>query len=381
MLEEFWNGILELMAQFVIPDWGALIALLPVFVFVLTLVWLVLTFARIFRAPKPRRGKQRVAPRTPAGLHMPGPSFAPIFASIGAFLLFLGVVFPGPLLLLGGIALGLTLLYWLTESVRIYDHDLGVRTATELPAVVREGPPPGVHMPGPSFRPFLGAVGMGMLMLGLVFGGWLLAVGVIALIATLAGWLIDGRKEYVKTVEADTTGHLENVPAPRTPALLLVALVVLLIGGVALQAGWLPPRDVSGGEGAAASGAPPGGAGEPWSSGEPGAPGGSGEPGGSGGPPPGEPAADVTVHAKNIAFAESSLTAPAGRQFTLALVNEDAGTPHNVELKDGAGASVFQGDVFSGVETRVYDVPPLAAGTYTFLCTVHPSMTGSATLQ
>ena len=381
MLEELWNGILELMAQFVIPDWGALIALLPVFVFVLTLVWLVLTFARIFRAPKPRRGKQRVAPRTPAGLHMPGPSFAPIFASIGVFLLFLGVVFPGPLLLLGGIALGLTLLYWLTESVRIYDHDLGVRTATELPAVVREGPPPGVHMPGPSFRPFLGAVGMGMLMLGLVFGGWLLAVGVIALIATLAGWLIDGRKEYVKTVEADTTGHLENVPAPRTPALLLVALVVLLIGGVALQAGWLPPRDVSGGEGAAASGAPPGGAGEPGSSGEPGAPGGSGEPGGSGGPPPGEPAADVTVHAKNIAFAESSLTAPAGRQFTLALVNEDAGTPHNVELKDGAGASVFQGDVFSGVETRVYDVPPLAAGTYTFLCTVHPSMTGSATLQ
>ena len=187
-----------------------------------------------------------------------------------------------------------------------------------------------------------------MLMLGLVFGGWLLAAGVIALIATLVGWLIDARGEYVKTVEADTTGHLENMPAPRTPALLLVVLAVLLIGGVALQAGWLPPRDVSGGEGAAASGAPPGGAGEPGGSGEPGAPpGGSGEPGGSGGPPPGEPAADAVLHAKNIAFAESSLTAPADRPFTLELVNEDAGTPHNVELKDGAGASVFQGEVFS----------------------------------
>jgi plastocyanin len=89
----------------------------------------------------------------------------------------------------------------------------------------------------------------------------------------------------------------------------------------------------------------------------------------------------VTVHAKGIAFAESSLTAPADRPFTLALVNDDAGTPHNVELKDGAGASVYQGEVFNGVETRVYDVPALAAGTYTFLCTVHPSMTGSATLQ
>jgi plastocyanin len=382
VLEEIWNGILELTAQFVIPDWGALIALLPVFIFVLTIIILAWLFIRLSRAPKPRRGFQRVPPRTPAGLHMPGPSFAPILASIGVFLLFLGVVFPGPLLLLGGIALGLTLLYWLKESVRIYDHDLGVRTATELPAVASGGPPPGVHMPGPSFRPFLGAVGTGMLMLGLVFGGWLLAAGVIALIATLIGWLIDARGEYVKTVEADTTGHLENMPAPRTPALLLVVLAVLLIGGVALQAGWLPPGGVSGGEGATASGAPPGGAGEPGGSGEPGAPPGeSGEPGAAGGPPGGEPAADAVLHAKNIAFAEGSLTAPADRPFTLEFVNEDAGTPHNFELKDGAGASVFQGEVFNGVDTRVYDVPALAAGTYTFLCTVHPSMTGSATLQ
>ena len=368
MLEETWTGILELLTQFVIPDWGALVALLPVFIFVLTLVWLVLTFLRLFRAPKARRGKQRVAPRTPPGLHMPGPSWAPILASIGVFLLFLGVVFPGPILLLGAIALGLTLLYWLTESTRIYDKDLGVQTATQLPVVVREGPPPGVHMPGPSFRPFLGALGTGLLMLGLVFGGWLLAVGVIALVATLVGWLVDARKEYVKTEEADTTGHLENIPRPRTPGLLLAVLAVLLIAGVALQAGWLPPRDVSGGEGAGASGAPPGGSGGP------------GEPGGSGGPPPG-PTADVVVHAKDVKFAEASLTGPADRAFTLALVNEDAGTPHNVELKDGAGTSLFKGEIFPGVDTRVYDVPSLAAGTYTFLCTVHPNMTGSATLQ
>ena len=368
MLEEIWNGILELLTQFVIPDWGALIALLPVFVFVLIVVLLVWLFLRLFRAPKARRGKLRVEPRTPPGLHMPGPSFAPILASVGVFLLFLGVVFPGPILLLGAIAMGLTLLYWLTESTRIYDQDLGVRTATELPAVVREGPPPGVHLPGPSFRPFLGALGTGLLMLGLVFGGWLLAVGVIALIATLVGWLFDARKEYVKTVEADATGHLENIPAPRTPGLLLAVLTFLLIAGVALQAGWLPPRDVSGGEGAGASGAPPGGSGGP------------GEPGGSGAPPPG-PTADVVVHAKDIKFAESSLTGPADRAFTLALVNDDPATPHNVEFLDGGGASVYKGEIFPGVETRVYDVPPLPAGTYTFLCTVHPSMTGSATLQ
>jgi plastocyanin len=363
MLDELWTSILELMAQFVIPDWGALIALLPVFILVLTLVILASTFLRLLRAPKPRRGKQRITPRTPAGIHMPGPSFAPILASVGVFLLFLGVVFPGPLLLVGGIALGLTLLYWLAEAVRIFDHDLGA-TTNALPVVVHDGPPPGVHMPGPSFRPFLGAVGTGMLMLGVVFGGWLLAVGVIALIATLVGWLVDARQEYVKAVDADTTGHLESMPAPRTPSLLLATLVVLLVGGVVLQAGWLPPRDVSGDQGPGASGAPPA----------------SGEPGGSGEPPAG-PAADVVVHAKNVAFVEPSLTGPADRAFTMAFVNEDPGALHNVELKDGGGASVFKGEIFPGVETKVYDVPSLPAGAYTFACSVHPNMTGSATLQ
>jgi plastocyanin len=374
MLEELWNGILELTAQFVIPDWGALIGLLPVITFVLVLVVVVWLFVRLMRAPGARRGKQRVTPRTPPDLHMPGPSFAPILASIGVFLFFLGVVFPGPLLLLGTIVLGLTLLYWLGESLRIFDRDLGIRTRTVLPAAAHEGPPPGVHMPGPSFRPFLGAVGTGMLMLGLVFGGWLLAAGVIALVATLIGWLVDARREYVKTVEADTTGHLESMPPPRPPTRLLATLTALLIVGVVLQAGWLPPRDVSGGDGATASGAPPA-PGAPPASGPPGAP------GGSGGPPPDGPQADVVVHAKNVAFAETSLTAPADRPFTLALVNEDAGTPHNVELTDGGGTSVYKGEIFPGVETRVYDVPAIPAGTYTFLCTVHPSMTGSATLQ
>jgi plastocyanin len=87
------------------------------------------------------------------------------------------------------------------------------------------------------------------------------------------------------------------------------------------------------------------------------------------------------IHAKNVAFAEASITAPAGRPFTLAFDNEDPGTPHNVEIKDGAGASVFKGEIFPGVATRVYNVPALDAGAYTFVCSVHPNMSGSATLQ
>ena len=39
------------------------------------------------------------------------------------------------------------------------------------------------------------------------------------------------------------------------------------------------------------------------------------------------------------------------------------------------------GDDFKGVATRDYQVPALAAGEYTFVCTVHPNMTGTLTAQ
>jgi len=42
---------------------------------------------------------------------------------------------------------------------------------------------------------------------------------------------------------------------------------------------------------------------------------------------------------------------------------------------------VFKGEVFPGVATKTYDVPALTAGSYTFSCTVHPSMTGTLTVQ
>ena len=61
----------------------------------------------------------------------------------------------------------------------LYDRDVE-RTQPQLPAVVHEGPPEGVHMPGPSFRPLLASLGAAILLAGLVFGAWLLAVGTIA---------------------------------------------------------------------------------------------------------------------------------------------------------------------------------------------------------
>jgi len=367
MLDDLWNGFLELTAQFVIPDWGAVIALLPILIIFVVVAILLRVFLKLFHQAPARRGKARIQPLTPADIHMPGPSFAPIVASLGAFLLFLGLVFGGLLLVVGAIGLVVGLLYWLREAMRVYEHDTGAATGPALPAVIHPGPPVGVHMPGPSYRPFLGALGAALLMLGLVFGEWVLAVGVIALVVTLLGWLVDARKEFVKTEEADATGHLENIPDPRTPSLLLVGLGILLVGAVVIQGGWVPPRGASGDEGAIPSGAP--------------APGASGEPGGPGASGPPVPAADVSLTAKGILFLEPSFTAPADTPFTLAFVNDDSGTPHNVEIKDADGGVAFLGEIFPGIATMVYDVPALPAGSYTFLCTVHPSMTGTATVQ
>jgi hypothetical protein len=375
MLQQIWNGFLDLTAQLVIPDWGQLVALaLPVGTTVLVLLGLIRITQRVMTMPPARRGKERITPATPSSVHMPGPSFAPIFAAIGTFLLLLGLVFGGIALFLGAIALVLTLLYWLAEGLRIYDHDVAP-TATVLPSVVHEGPPVGVHMPGPSWRPIIAALGTGLLLLGLVFGEWLLAVGVIALILGLIGWLPDARKEYVKTVEADRTGHLENIPTPRVPSRQLAFLAILVVGAVVLQSGVFSKGSANG-EAAGASGAPAPAAasGSPPGSRGPAA-GGSGSPGGGG------QAADVTVEAKGIAFTQTSWTGPAGKPFAIAFSNQDPGTPHDIEIKDSTGAVVFKGDIFNGVETRIYQVPALPAGGYTFSCVVHPNMTGTATLQ
>jgi plastocyanin len=374
MLDQLWNGILEFLAQFVIPDWGGLIALLPVGIVALVAVGLIWTFRRLLSAPRTRRGAGRQPPRTPPGIHMPGPSFSPILAAIGVFLLFVGLVFGGAFLAVGGIALVLTLLYWLAEALRVYDHDVEPTRSVVASRDAAE-PPPGIHMPGPSFRPLLGALGTALLLLGLVFGGWLLAVGLLALIIALIGWLADARHEYVKTVDADRTGHLESMPPPPTPSRLFATLAVLVVVAAVLQSGALTGGAANGGS--AGPSAKPGGSAAPPPSAGASAPAAS-SPAGS--PPAGAPA-DVTIEAKGVAFTQGSWTAPADKPFTIAFDNEDPGTPHNVALKDSGGTEVWKGDIFNGPETRVYQVPALPAGSYTFVCSVHPNMSGTATLQ
>jgi plastocyanin len=84
--------------------------------------------------------------------------------------------------------------------------------------------------------------------------------------------------------------------------------------------------------------------------------------------------------AQGIQFVNKDLSAPADTPFQIEFDNQDAGTPHNIEIKDANGGVVFKGEIFSGVAVKVYDIPALPAGTYPFICTVHPNMIGTLTV-
>jgi plastocyanin len=91
--------------------------------------------------------------------------------------------------------------------------------------------------------------------------------------------------------------------------------------------------------------------------------------------------ATAHISAQNILFDTDHLEAPAGQGWVLVFANNDAGVPHNVEILDPAGASVFRGEVVTGPTTVSYQIPALPAGTYKFLCDVHPTMTGTLTVS
>jgi plastocyanin len=395
-MSDIWDTLVnDYLARLVSPDWGGLIALIPVALLGLVgvyMLWVVRRFA--MAGPKTRGGP--VTPTTPAGVHMPGPSLSPLLMAGAASVLFLGLAFMNvpdtvfildtvPVSQLGPYVFGLGVvlvigagLYWGRESMRDYDRTDGRGIP---PAPEHAGPPAGVHVPGPSFRPLLIAVAASVLFLGLALtrqlGASLLIAGLVMFVIVGLQWLRDAVVEYRLTVRADATGHLENPPAPHFPWATLTLFAILAIVAVLIGSGAFPPG--SGGT-PAATAAPGGGGGTAStppsaasSAAASGAPTTSGAPSGT----------VLAVAAQNIAFDVAELTAPADTPFQIAFANNDAGIPHNVAIHRGSatGEVVFQGDIITGVASTTYDVPALPAGTYAFVCTVHPNMVGTLTVK
>lgn len=391
-----WTSILETLEQLIVPDWGDAIAFLPLALLglvALALLWLAFQWRRAGRHNR-SRVMPRQGPMTPEGVHLPGPSRWPFLTPIGFGFLLFGLAVPprdetgaasgfanlpllgiGLLIMLAGVA------GWLWDAMREWrrtEHEahsslahgalvgqgggpglaVGGAPVAVLPRAHSE-PPPGVHLPGPSPWPFFAPIGLMLAAFGLVFSPALVIGGIVMAILAAAGWYRDAGREY-RAVDADR--HPEPVsrdPARAFPrrmvgiyaAVAAIALLAILVPSLIALAG--------GGPGSAPSGPASGDLA-----------------GGSAGP--GGPSPDLRIAAQEVAFDTAELSAPADTPLKLAFDNREA-LPHNVAIytTSALDEELFVGEVFPGPEMRTYEVPPLPAGSFYFLCSVHPTMNGT----
>lgn len=101
--------------------------------------------------------------------------------------------------------------------------------------------------------------------------------------------------------------------------------------------------------------------------------------------PPPAPSGATTLHlsAKNIAFDTTTLEAPANQPFIIDFKNQDpAGVAHNVVIEQTDGTVVQTQPTTDGGAESTYQYTALPSGTYTFICTIHPSiMHGTLTVK
>jgi plastocyanin len=89
-------------------------------------------------------------------------------------------------------------------------------------------------------------------------------------------------------------------------------------------------------------------------------------------------AAGPAVTASGLAFDTASIELAAGVPNDIRFVNEDAGVQHNIAIYEDPtlAAELFNGELITGPSEIDYRVPALDAGSYYFLCLVHPTMNG-----
>jgi plastocyanin len=88
---------------------------------------------------------------------------------------------------------------------------------------------------------------------------------------------------------------------------------------------------------------------------------------------------NLRILANNLHFDRDCLAAPANEAFTVTLINQENGIPHNISIypTGQGGTALLKGEIVTGVQTTVYRVQGLPAGTYYFQCDVHPDMNGA----
>ncbi len=86
-----------------------------------------------------------------------------------------------------------------------------------------------------------------------------------------------------------------------------------------------------------------------------------------------------------LQFDKTELTAPADEAFVIHFTNSDEGQVHDVDIRDSpTGETLGDGEPkITGPAEANYNYEALEAGTYTFICSVHPipQMTGTLTVE
>jgi len=103
-------------------------------------------------------------------------------------------------------------------------------------------------------------------------------------------------------------------------------------------------------------------------------------------PPPAPSGAPVlNVEAKDIAFDVKTLEVAADSPFVIDFKNDDnSAITHDIEIRQSDGTTVIQEQAaIPGGQEANYQYNPLPAGTYTFICSIHPvpAMTGTLTVK
>ena len=104
-------------------------------------------------------------------------------------------------------------------------------------------------------------------------------------------------------------------------------------------------------------------------------------------PPPapsGEPSVTLEVNAKDVAFDSHALKVAADRPFAIEFTNADVPViTHDVDIRQADGTVLGDQTPIAGGTSATYLYAGLPAGSYTFICSVHPfpAMTGTLTVE